>query len=240
MKTLKSVLLPQEVEPDPQWQLRVGIHDDCLSYIVWNERTREAILVDPKLELAEEYRSVARDLKGTLWLGVIDTHTHADHISSAAAFAKELRAPLIMHALSPSKRVDLRVAKATTMPAHADGIRFIPTPGHTPDGMCVLWGPFLFTGDTVLHGDVGRDDLPGGSPEDHYDSLWELKNHGVPDSALILPGHDCKGGRVSSWGTQLKMNPSLTQGREAFVAESAAFDAPAPALLKKSLAENFR
>jgi glyoxylase-like metal-dependent hydrolase (beta-lactamase superfamily II) len=91
----------------------------------------------------------------------------------------------------------------------------------------------------VLFGDVGRDDLPGGNPEAHYESLLLLKKF-AKDEMILLPGHDHKGGRISTWQEQMKINSSLTQERESFIKEAAAFDAPAPALLKKSLRENFK
>jgi glyoxylase-like metal-dependent hydrolase (beta-lactamase superfamily II) len=103
----------------------------------------------------------------------------------------------------------------------------------------VIWGPFIFGGDTLLYGDTGRDDLPGGDPEAHYDSVQSVKAHARPEM-IVLPGHDHKGGRASTWATQLKVNSSLTQEREDFVREAGSFEAPAPKLLKKSLFENFK
>ena len=104
--------------------------------------------------------------------------------------------------------------------------------------MCVNWGPFLFTGDTVLDGDVGRDDLPGGDAETHYVSLMRLKEI-VNPKWLVFPGHG-EAKNISSWSTQLKRNPSLQQSHHDFVQEAAAFDGPAPKLLKASLRENLR
>jgi sulfur dioxygenase len=170
---------------------------------------------------------------------VIETHTHADHVSSAAEMAGYLNAPLLMHSAAPSKRVSLRVSHAFQLPTHSGPLHFIPTPGHTSDGMCIQWGPFAFTGDTVLFGDVGRDDLPTGSPEDHHESLICLRSILDP-FILVCPGHDSKGGRISSWGTQLQINSSLTQTKEDYVTESRAFTCIAPALFKESLFENFK
>jgi glyoxylase-like metal-dependent hydrolase (beta-lactamase superfamily II) len=213
--------------------------DDCMSYVAWNTESREAVVIDPKRGDEAAYREIARTLKGYLWLAVIDTHTHADHVSCAPELAEELGAPLVMHERAITHRVHLRVGRAVDLPSHAAAIKVIPTPGHTPDSLTIVWGPFLFGGDTILYGDVGRDDLPGGSPTDHYESVQLLKKH-VRDELIVLPGHDHKGGRASTWAEQLKVNGSLTQGREDFVREAAAFDAPAPALLKLSLRENFK
>jgi glyoxylase-like metal-dependent hydrolase (beta-lactamase superfamily II) len=239
VRKLKDVLTAGDSLPESSWQLRVIQSEDCLSYFAWNEKAREALLVDPKREDMAAYRAIARDLGGYLFLGVIDTHTHADHISIAADIARELNAPLIMHAGSPTSRAQLRVSHSVDLPAHAAPVQLIQTPGHTRDSITVIWGPFLFGGDTVLFGDTGRDDLPGGDPEAHFESLEALKRKVKPET-VVLPGHDHKGGRASSWATQLKVNAALTQSKEDFVRESMAFSAPAPKLLKESLRENFR
>lgn len=239
IKPLQEILAEGENVPSSEWQLRAVQSDQCLSYVVWNVRTREALIVDPKAEDCETYRSLYSELHGYLWLGVIDSHTHADHISIAAQLSEEFKAPHIMHALAPSQRVHLRVSKDSFLPAQAAPIQFISTPGHTQDSLTVIWGPFVFGGDTVLYGDTGRDDLPGGDPADHFASLQVLKKIARPE-LIVLPGHDQKGGRASSWAHQLKINSSLTQSREEFVRESSAFDAPAPFLLKKALRENFK
>lgn len=232
-------LLPQgEVVPKAPWNLRAVQSEECLSYVAWNQDTKEALIVDPKREDREAYLMIAQELPGYLWLGVIDTHTHADHVSIAADLASKLQTPLLMHGSAPSRRVSLRIGGDVALPSHASPVRLIPTPGHTQDSVTVIWGPFLFGGDTLLFGDTGRDDLPGGSPEAHFESVQRLKE-AASSEMIVLPGHDNKGGRASSWATQLRVNSSLSQSREEFIREARAFDAPAPKLLKESLRENF-
>jgi sulfur dioxygenase len=239
VRNIDQMLIEGERAPAAPWKGKAVQSEDCLSYIVWNELTREALIIDPKREDAAAYTNIVNELKNYRWLGVIDTHTHADHVSMAAELANNLRSPLIMHADSPSKKVDIRVSRSTTLSSAAGNLRFLMTPGHTQDSITVIWGPYLFGGDTILFGDVGRDDLPGGSPELHYESVQLLKAEATPE-LIILPGHDHKGGRASSWATQLKVNTSLTQARAEFISEAASFEAPAPRLLKESLRENFR
>jgi len=239
IKSLREVLSSEEQLPPPAWQLKLIRSADCLSYVVWNTDTKEAVLIDPKQEDIGTYTQIQKELSNHRWLAVIDTHTHADHISAAAQMAEALNAPLVMHHQSPSSRIHIRICRNTQISSQAGDIRLVMTPGHTGDGITPLWGPFAFTGDTVLYGDVGRDDLPGGNPAAHFQSLEDLKAV-LHSQTLICPGHDNRGGRISSWATQLKINSSLTQGREDYIQESAAFDAPAPALFKKALVENFK
>lgn len=214
--------------------------EDCLSYIAANHKTREVLVVDPKQGDEAAYEAPLKKLVGYRVVAVLDTHTHADHLSSAAHWAARLQAPLVMHEAAPSQRVDLRVARATQLPTAAGPLHFLITPGHTPDSLTALWGPFLFGGDALLFGDCGRDDLPGGDAEAHFESLQTIKAFMEGRDAIVLPGHDHKGGRASSFAHQLTMNPALKQSREEFVPEAQAFSAPAPALLKDSLRENFK
>jgi len=224
---------------DPQWDVSAIISDECISYLASNSLTKEFVIVDPKQEDLNTYLDLWKKLNDYLCIAVIDTHTHADHISCAYEVSKKLKAPLIMSQLAPSKRVDIKICHETFLNSKAGKLKFIPTPGHTEDSMTVVWGPYVFSGDVVFFGDVGRDDLPGGSAESHFDSLEKLKKELTAD-LIVLPGHDFKGGRASTWGYQLRTNESLIQSRSDYVSEANAFDAPAPKLLKKSLKENFK
>ncbi len=233
--------LIQDKAPLPEgWSAKAVINDDNMTYVVWNSGTREAIVVDPMREDWESLLSIARnELKGYRFLAVIDTHTHADHISCAASLADALQAPLIQHALSPSKRIHLRVSRDTALPAAAGPLKLLVTPGHTAECITPIWGPFLFGGDMILYGDTGRDDLPGGDPEAHWESLQKIKAHAAPGT-LMLPGHDGEGGRVSSWRHQLEISPGLSQDKTTFVKDAGSYVGPSPKILKESLYENFK
>lgn len=237
---LEDFLTKGDALPDFDWELRMISDEDCLSYVAWNRKTKEALLVDPKRESMEAYRSIIQGLGDYTFIAVVDTHTHADHVSSGAAFAQELNTPLIMHEKSASRRVQIRISQETQIHASASPLRFFPTPGHTNDSLCALWGPFLFTGDTILFGDVGRDDLPTGDATQHYESLSRMRELMAADDnqTILLPGHDNKGGRASSWSRQLSLNPSLTQPKDDFIREAQEFSAPPPKHMDESLRLN--
>lgn len=221
------------------WGLRAILNDDNLCYLAFHEATKEAIVVDPVREDWDALVAETKKLAGYRILAVIDTHTHADHVSCAADLAKHLGAPLVMSEKAPSRRVDLRVSRDTHLPAAAGALRLLITPGHTADSITPIWGPFIFGGDTLMYGDTGRDDLPGGDPSAHYESLQKIKSAARPEQ-LMLPNHDAKGGRITNWARQLEVNPSLTQDREKFVQEAGAYVGPSPRTLKESLFENFK
>ena len=238
VKKLEEIVL-EGVLPPAGWRLRAIVNDDNMTYLAWNEQAREAVVVDP---MKDDWEGLVREvqaLEGYRFLAVIDTHTHADHISSASDLAKFTGAPLVQHEAAPSRRVELRVSRDTVLSTAAGPFRLLCTPGHTPDSVTLIWGPFILGADTLLYGDTGRDDLPGGDPSAHYDTLQKIKAH-ASSEMVLLPGHDGSGGRASSWATQMKENASLTQDRETFVREAGAYVGPAPKNLKESLFENFK
>ena len=221
------------------WELKALVNGDNLSYLTYHRGTREALWVDPLKDDLDLTVQLSGNLAEYRFVAVIDTHTHADHLSSAGELAGVLGAPLVMHRNAPSSKVDLRVSHDTHLSTAAGPLRFLVTPGHTWDSLTPIWGPFVFTGDTVFYADTGRDDLPTGDPAEHYASLQKLKLAIRPDQ-VVLPGHDLEGGRFSSWETQLKINPALRQTREEYLKDGGAWVGNPPKLLKESLSYNFK
>jgi len=237
VKTFEEMI--QDGSTLPQgWDVRAVVNDDNLTFLGMNSVTKEAIWVDPMKDDFEVLLSESRKLEGYRFLAVIDTHTHADHISCAADLAEAVGAPLVMHEGAPSRKIHLRVSRDVALPAVAAPLEILVTPGHTRDSITPVWGPFVFSGDTLIYGDTGRDDLPGGDPVSHYESLQKIKAR-AKNEMILLPGHDAQA-RISSWKTQLAVSPSLSQPREVFVAEAGAYVGPSPKLLKESLFYNFQ
>lgn len=249
IKNFQECATDQARLPDG-WGFRLIQNEDNLTYLLWSTKTGEGIIVDPQREDFNETLELVRQLKKSSGenhervpnefrvTAVIDTHTHADHISSAADLAAHFSCPLVMHENAPSPRVNFAVRKDTLVPTAFGSYQIFLTPGHTQDSITVLFGPFLLTGDTIIYGDTGRDDLPTGNAETHFESLQKIKSFAKPD-LIFLPGHDGNG-RVCSWATQVKENSSLTQLREQFVPEAASYRGPSPKNLKESLFENFK
>ena len=85
-------------------------------------------------------------------------------------------------------------------------IKVLHTPGHTPDSICLLVdSKKLITGDTLFVGECGRVDLPGGSAEKLYDSLFN-KLMQLDDSIEVYPGHDYGPKPSSTIGEQRQTN----------------------------------
>ena len=181
----------------------------CRSYLVGVRGVPEVTIVDPVLGHAEDYARSLRSRGLTLSL-VVDTHTHADHISGAAVLKKSMGCRYAMFAGSPVGCVDVRLSDGMEW-SFPGGIpvRILHAPGHTKDSICLVMEDRIFTGDALLldDGGAGRDDLPGGDPGAHWESLQRLS--GLPDSLVVYPAHDYRGREPSSLGRQKRANPHL-------------------------------
>src|SRR5262245_60698551 len=126
-------------------QVRTG---GCLSYLVGCEETRAALLIDPHLEQADFYGTLASE-KGLHLRYLLDTHTHADHFTATRELGRQLSLPVVMSRRSPAPFVDLHVEDGETIIVGKLRVRVLETPGHTDDSMSLALEDRLFTGDTL-------------------------------------------------------------------------------------------
>lgn len=183
--------------------------DGCASYFLGCIKAKEAIVVDPLAAVgAEEYLMEAAD-RGLEIKYVVDTHTHADHVSIGRELADMVGAP---YCLSEKSRGLVRydfhpLQEGDVLTVGNVDVRVIETPGHTPDSICLLvtdrsrspepW--FVLTGDTLFVGDVGRPDLLVGDRAldvfDHRERAELLfqsikgRLFTLPEHVEIYPGH---------------------------------------------------
>ncbi|MBN1837760.1 MAG: MBL fold metallo-hydrolase [Spirochaetales bacterium] len=189
----------------------------CRSYLVGREGADEVVLIDPVLDHLDDYRELL-DRKGLTLTRVLDTHTHADHISGAAALKDMLDCPYVMHEAAPAHCAETRVADGDTLELLGEEVRILHTPGHTKDSISLVFPQWVFTGDALFldDGGAGRDDLPGGDPGEHWESLRKLER--LPEELLVLPAHDYRARQPSSLGRQKTTNPHLKpRTRQEFV-----------------------
>lgn len=189
----------------------------CRSYLVRLENEPECVVIDPVLDHVQDY--VDRLHKDGLELVLaVDTHTHADHISGCAALRDLTGCDYLMHIKSAARCANHRVRDGDTFHLFGEPVKIMHTPGHTQDGICLVFPDRVFTGDTLFldDGGAGRDDLPGGDPGAHYDSLERLR--ALPDHLVVYPAHEYRNREPSTLGEQKKRNPHLTERtREEFV-----------------------
>lgn len=220
-------------------QLRSTDGTGTLTYIIIDEQSRRAAVIDPNLEDTELIVTGIKDQRLTLDY-IIDTHTHVDHISGAGELKKIFPAKLVMHKNTKNKwkivdqgdafgigdilranaqnEVDLFVNDGDTLTLGSTEMTVLFTPGHTDNHISLLTEGYLFTGDLLLIGQAGRSDLPGGSAEQQYESFTN-KILPLPDNTRIYPGHDYDDNEFALLGNEKRSNPFLQQqSKESFVA----------------------
>lgn len=189
----------------------------CKTYLIGSENTGEALVVDPVLDYVPEYVSLIKNERLKL-THIIDTHTHADHISGSGALAEQTGAVYVMHQLSPVRCVAFRVPDGFECHLGDTPIRVMHTPGHTSDSLCLIFSDRILTGDTLFldDGGAGRTDLPGGDPREHWESIQKIMK--LPDHLLVYPAHEYRGREPASLADQKKRNPNLQpRAKEAYV-----------------------
>ncbi len=180
-------------------------HSDNFSYVIADEKSREAAVVDPSFN-SEEIIRLLEDLSYHLKF-IINTHWHRDHTSDNGKLKAKLGGKIIAH-LSSKVDKDISVADGNVIEVGSIKIQVIHTPGHTQDSICLLVNGKALTGDTLFVGECGRTDLPGGSSKDLYRSLFH-KLLRLSDDTEVYPGHDYGPLPNSKIGFERKTNYTL-------------------------------
>jgi glyoxylase-like metal-dependent hydrolase (beta-lactamase superfamily II) len=158
----------------------------CLAYFLGDPVERRAVILDPGAE-PEPYLHMLREENWRL-AGIVETHTHADHLAGHAALHQATGAPILLGRRSPAQYTHQPLAEGEALRFGNEEITVLETPGHTPDHLTIQFRDKIFTGDTLLLGSCGRTDLGGGSPDDLYDSLT-TKILKLPDATEVYPAH---------------------------------------------------
>ena len=178
---------------------------DNFSYIIADDTTKEAAVVDPSFN-ADAIIRIVRDQNLNAKY-VINTHDHGDHTASNEDFRSKFGAKVVAHELSHVNK-DVSVVDGDVVRVGEIAIKVIHTPGHTQDSICLLVDDKLLTGDTLFVGECGRTDLPGGSAEDMYHSLFD-KLMRLDDNIKVYPGHDYGPKPHSTIGVERRTNYTL-------------------------------
>ena len=202
------------------------LHENC--YLVYDEASREAAVIDPGFYWNEEKRKFAKFIEeNNLQIKyLLCTHLHFDHIFGTA-FIENTYGVRISASLEDWPWIENFIPSVTRFgiepnemprpigtPLH-DGdllmlgdeqIQCISTPGHSAGGMCfyIPSNAILFAGDTLFQGSIGRTDFADGSYAQLIQSI-QKRLLILPDDTVVYPGH----GGPTSIGNEMKYNPYL-------------------------------
>lgn len=195
-----------------------------LTHVVWDEATRDAVVIDPVLDfdpasgrvwtesLDRVLATVRQQQLRVHW--VLETHAHADHLSGSQGLVRDCGAKLAVGGNITSvqqvfrevfglgampvdgRQFDRLLRDGEVLEAGALRVTALATPGHTAACLSFLAQDAVFTGDTLFHEDVGvgRCDFPGGSADQLFTSVTE-RLYRLPDATRVFPGHDYPSGR---------------------------------------------
>jgi glyoxylase-like metal-dependent hydrolase (beta-lactamase superfamily II)/rhodanese-related sulfurtransferase len=218
--------------------LRQFVDEDlgCASYLIADETAREAVLVDPAFAVEPLLEAARRhDLRIR---GVLETHTHADHVSGHGRLALEHELLVYVHRAAAAEYAHEPLEDGDEIPVGSIRVRTLHTPGHRPEHCCFLAEDALLTGDSLFIGTVARPDLAVQAREGAeglFHSLHRLLE--LPDGVRVLPGHVagslCGAGmsseRASTIGQERRFNRALALATvEEFVSETASVATPRP------------
>lgn len=201
---------------------------NTLTYLVWDEATRDAVVIDPLLDFDPAQvavrtssidalqRRIAQEGLTLRW--ILETHVHADHLSGAAELRGRTGAPVAIGARISAVQAtfaplfdlpvpgidafDRVLEDGEELAAGSLRVVVLATPGHTPACVSYRIGDALFVGDCLFLPDygVGRCDFPGGDAETLYRSVQRI--YALPPETRIFVGHDYQpGGRPLAWQT---------------------------------------
>jgi glyoxylase-like metal-dependent hydrolase (beta-lactamase superfamily II)/rhodanese-related sulfurtransferase len=209
--------------------------EGCLGYLVVDEASHAALAIDPRLDQVDRFLEslAARRVRLT---HVLDTHTHADHLSGVRRLARHTGAAVLAHAGSKLAGPASRLRGGATFALGTRTVTVLDAPGHTPDSLALLVDGHLFTGDALFAGGAGRTDFMGGSASDLFRTLRTFES--LPDDTVVHPGHDYVGRPVTTIGEEKATNPLLRERDPAAFAARLSVPAPPPANMAGILRHN--
>jgi glyoxylase-like metal-dependent hydrolase (beta-lactamase superfamily II)/rhodanese-related sulfurtransferase len=178
------------------------------TYVVYDAQSLEAVIIDPVDTQLERDQKTIQSL-GLKLKWALETHAHADHITSAGLLAEHLGAQTAAPEGCHIGTAAVQLIDGQMIPFGAFVLKALHTPGHTGGSMCFYvnadQASHVFTGDTLLIGGCGRTDFQSGSANDMFNSLTNILFK-LPASTTVWPGHDYQGRTHSSIGHEMQHN----------------------------------
>jgi len=189
----------------------------CLSYLIGCRTTGRALLVDPKVGQEATYAGLLAAY-GLELHAVLDTHTHADHLSAGPRFVGD-GVELWMSANSECARPRRDLGAGEPVQVGELAFEVLPVPGHTPDSIALFGHGLVLTGDSLFIGGLARSDFRGSDPAQLFDSV-QGQLMGLAGGTLVFPGHDYGDRLFSTIAHERATNPALQHASGADYARS--------------------
>lgn len=174
------------------------------TYLLFDTDSREALIIDPVDEQLGRDLGVLREYGLQLML-VVETHAHADHVTSASLLVEHTGARTAAPEACGIRTAAIQLQDGAELRFGRQHIRALHTPGHTAGSMSYVWESegqhHVFTGDTLLINGCGRTDFQSGSADALYNSLTQVL-FALPDDTVVWPGHDYQGRSHSTIGAE--------------------------------------
>ncbi len=226
---------------------RQFVDDDlgCASYLLGDAESGEAAVVDPAFAI-EQYLDAAA-VEGLRIVRVLETHTHADHLSGHGRFALEHGVPVSIHPLGRPEYPCDELADDQLIRIGSLEVRVLHTPGHRPEHCSFLVDGLVLTGDSLFVGATARPDLAieaRAGAADLWHSVRRLAE--LPEATLVYPGHvsgslcgtNMSPDHSTSIAREQSSNGVLSTPQTAFVEESASLSTPRPPTTERLVALN--
>lgn len=207
------------------------------TYVLFDQVSREALIIDPVDEQIERDLATLREY-GLKLVWTVETHAHADHITSAGRLAELAGAKTAAPSGCGIGTAGIQLKDGDTLHFGGESLKALSTPGHTAGSMSFVWRQHVFTGDTLLINGCGRTDFQSGSAEALFHSITQVL-FALPDDTTVWPGHDYQGRTCSSIGQEKTANPRVAGKTQAeFVAFMNALQLPRPKRIDEAVPAN--
>jgi sulfur dioxygenase len=212
------------------------------TYLLADEKSREALLIDPVFEQSQRDLALLRELDLSLKL-VVDTHAHADHITAAWLLQQKTGCSIALSADAGAVNVDLLLKDGDEFGVQGVQLQARATPGHTHGCMSFVLSDhsMVFTGDTLLIRGCGRSDFQQGNAARLFQSITQ-QLFSLPDDCIVFPAHDYNGRTESSIREEKQHNPRVGGGANErdFVLYMNSMQLPHPKKIAEALPNNLR
>ena len=208
------------------------------TYLLADSDTKEAIIIDAVAETQQRDIGLIEEL-GLDLKYIIETHVHADHITSSCPLKQKFtNAKIVLGESNPVACADVLIKDGDNLQFGQYDITAMSTPGHTDGCMSFIVGDKVFTGDALLIRSCGRCDFQGGSAEKLFDSISRL--FALPDETYVYPAHDYGGRTVSSIWEEKAFNEMIGGGvdKAEFVRRVDAMELSLPAKIHVAVPAN--